>query len=106
MPIEHIGKSNSLRRPNERLARQKKSAEPPNSAPTKTGEYSRERITNWSTGGKLVCFGSFLVEPDGIRFARWPVSVLHHIRLGHRSIRFDLIKFRKALEKYEVEEVA
>jgi hypothetical protein len=27
------------------------------------------------------------------------------IRLGHRSIRFDLIKVRKALEKYEVEEV-
>jgi hypothetical protein len=28
------------------------------------------------------------------------------IRLGHRSIRFDLIKVRKALERYEVEEVA
>jgi excisionase family DNA binding protein len=28
------------------------------------------------------------------------------IRLGHRSIRFDLVKVRKALEKYEVEEVA
>ena len=28
------------------------------------------------------------------------------IRLGHRSIWFDLIKVRKALEKYEVEEVA
>jgi hypothetical protein len=27
------------------------------------------------------------------------------IRLEHRSIRFDLPKVRKALEKYEVEEV-